>query len=286
MTDGVLFEALEHINRRPRPFATMTIRELWSDPHISERMLRYHLDDSASGASRPSAFMDRSAAWIARAFDLGPGVRVVDLGCGPGHYTNRLARTGSAVTGVDFSPRSIEHARKVAARDGLGATHVVADYLDWECTNRFDLALMIYGDYGAMSPGQRARLLGRLEELLEPDGAFLFDVASLSALDDVEETAAYAPQLMDGFWADAPYHGFLNTFVYRDKRASVDRYEIVEATRSRTFWTWTQYFDVDALDAELAPAGFRIETLLGDVAGAAYDPAGREFAVVARRQIR
>lgn len=286
MMSRVLFEALDRINRRPRPFETMTIRELWADPHISERMLRYHLDDSAHGASRPAAFMDRSAAWIGSTFGLRPGSRVVDLGCGPGQYTNRLARTGARVTGVDFSPRSIEHAREVAARDGLDVTHVVADYLEWDPGERFDLALMIYGDYGAMSPSQRSRLLARLDALLEPDGAFLFDVASLTALDDVEETAAYAPRMMDGFWAEGPYHGFLNTFVYPDERASVDRYEIVEADRSRTFWTWTQYFDPHSLGVELAAAGFRVETLLGDVAGGPYDPAGTEFAVVARRQTR
>jgi SAM-dependent methyltransferase len=87
-----MFEELERINRRPEPFATMTIRELWTDPHISERMLRYHLDDAAEGASRPAAFVDRSVAWIAEAFALGAGSRVLDLGCGPGQYTTRLAR--------------------------------------------------------------------------------------------------------------------------------------------------------------------------------------------------
>jgi hypothetical protein len=159
----------------------------------------------------------------------------------------------------------------------------VADYLEWESADRFDLALMIYGDYGAMASGQRRRLLARLDELLAPDGAFLFDVASLAALADVEETAAYAPRLMDGFWSSEPYHGFLTTFAYPDERASVDRYEIIERDRSRTFWTWTQYFDPAAIRTELAAGGFVVERLLGDVAGAPHDPAAPEFAVVARR---
>ena len=277
-----MFSDLERINRRPEPFAETTIRELWTDPHISEQLLRYHLDDDADGASRPGDFMDRSAAWIASEFGLAPGTAMLDLGCGPGQYTNRLARTGAAVTGVDFSSRSIEHARAVAQRDGLEVTHHVADYLEWESSHRFNLALMIYGDYGAMSPQQRRRLLDRLATLLAPDGAFLFDVASVVALADVEETSAYAPRMMNGFWAAEPYFGFLNTFVYPDARVSLDRYEIVERDRSRTFWTWTQYFDVDSIGAELDEAGFTLAGVHGDVAGAPFAPTGHEFAVVAR----
>ncbi|MBW3613220.1 MAG: methyltransferase domain-containing protein [Chloroflexi bacterium] len=278
-----MFSDLERINRRPAPFATMTIRELWADPHISEQLLRYHLDDAADGASRPDEFAERSVRWITRTFDLGPGSAVLDLGCGPGQYTNRLARTGAAVTGVDFSPRSIEHARAMAQRDGLEVTHHVADYLEWESSDRFDLALMIYGDYGAMSPEQRGRLLARLADLLEPGGVFLFDAASVAAIAEIEETSAYAPRMMNGFWSAEPYFGFLNTFVYPDARVSLDRYEIVERDRSRTFWTWTQYFDVDSLRAELADAGFSLTDVHGDVTGAPFDPAGEEFAVVARR---
>lgn len=283
MRGRLLFEELQRINGRPEPFSVMTIPELWTDPHISERMLRYHLDDEASGASRPSGFADRAVSWMSETFGLGPGARIVDLGCGPGQYTLRLARTGADVTGVDVSERSIAHATASADRAGLDIRHLVADYLEWEPDERFDLALMIYNDYGAMSPEQRHRLLQRLEGLLEPGGAFVFDVASIAGMAEVEEVATYAPQMMNGFWAPAPYHGFLNTFVYAEERASVDRYEIVERDRTRTFWTWTQYFDPESLGAELTSAGFERSQVLGDVAGAPYDPAAPEFAVIARR---
>jgi trans-aconitate methyltransferase len=38
--------------------------------------------------------------------------RVLDLGCGPGHESMRLARAGAEVVGVDFSPESIRIARE------------------------------------------------------------------------------------------------------------------------------------------------------------------------------
>ncbi len=277
-----MFEALERINARPAPFSELTIKQLWADPHISEQMLRYHLDPSVEAASRRPEFMDRSAAWIAERFALGPGKRVVDLGCGPGLYASRLARSGAAVTGVDFSPRSIAYARRAAVEAGGSVEYVEADYLDWAPEHRYDLVLMIYHDYAALGPEQRRQLLDGVRAMLEPDGAFLFDVPSLSALADLEEATAYAPMLMDGFWSSEPYYGFLNTFRYADERVSVDRYEIVEARRTRTFYNWLQYFDPDSLAAELAASGFAVDELVGDVAGAALDPGSHELATVAR----
>jgi SAM-dependent methyltransferase len=276
-----MFAELERINRRPEPYACLTIEELWADPHISERMLQFHLDPTVEAASRPADFIERSVAWIAHTFVRGP-TRIVDLGCGPGLYTGPLAETGATVTGVDFSRRSIAYAREAAARAGASVTYVDADYLTWSPEHEVDLALMIFGDYGAMAPWQRRQLLDRVHEVLAPGGAFLFDVASRAALADVEETSAYAPMLMNGFWAPAAYYGFLNTFAYPEQAISLDRYEIIEEDRSRTFCNWTRYFDPGSLAAELEAAGFVIAELLGDVAGAPYDAHAPEFAVVAK----
>jgi len=276
-----MFPALERINQRPEPYSCLTIEELWADPHISERMLRFHLDPAVEAASRSADFIERSVTWISRTFVHGP-TRIVDLGCGPGLYANALARTGAVVTGVDFSSRSIAHARQDAERLGRSVSYVEADYLQWSPEHEFDLALMIFGDYGAMAPWQRRQLLDGLRRFVSPGGTFLFDVASLAALDDVEEAAAYAPMLMDGFWAATPYYGFLNTFVYAEQAISLDRYEIVEADRTRTFCNWTRYFDPDSLAEELDAAGFAIADLFGDVAGAPYDADAPEFAVAVR----
>ena len=169
-----MFEALEQINQRPQPYSRYTADALWTSPDISEMMLRFHLDGSVDLASRRTAFIESSVDWINARFELGPGKRVIDLGCGPGLYTNRLARSGAAVTGIDFAELSVDHARAEAAREGLTIDYVVGDYLAFETDERFDLAMVIMCDYCALSPEQRARLIERVRQLLEPGGAFLF----------------------------------------------------------------------------------------------------------------
>ena len=138
-----MFDQLEQINARPRPFEFYTAAELWTDAHTSEQMLAYHLNPDIDVSSRRAAFVDRSVEWIASRFDVGSGTKVADFGCGPGLYTTRLARKRAATTGIDFSTRSIDYARDVAEREGLTVRYEHADYLEFETDARFDLILMI-----------------------------------------------------------------------------------------------------------------------------------------------
>ena len=66
-----------------------------------------------------------------------PGASVLDVGCGPGHLTRRLAARGLDATGVDLDPAMIERATGRA-----GAEYLLADAasLPFE-TGTFDLAV-------------------------------------------------------------------------------------------------------------------------------------------------
>jgi SAM-dependent methyltransferase len=278
-----VFRELQQINEQPAVFSQMTIAALWTDPHVSEQMLRYHLDGSVALSSGTTEFIEASVVWMREEFHLSSQSRVLDLGCGPGLYSNRLARAGIDVTGVDFSSRSIAYARETAAREGLRATYVNDDYLAWEPDGRFDLVVMIMRDYCAMAPDQRRTLLGKVRAILAPEGAFLFDVESMAALETQAEAAGYAWSPSGGFWSPNPYFEFLNTCVYREEGVTLDRYEIVEVDRTRTIYNWLAHFDPDRLAAELAAAGLAASSVLGDVTGRPFDPASAQFAVITHR---
>lgn len=278
-----MFQELENINTRPRPFEFYTAAELWTDEYISKQMLKYHLDEHVDAASRNLPFIERSVEWIVSHFGIGERMKIADFGCGPGLYTTRLARIGTDVTGIDFSPRSIQYAREVAAQEGLDIHYVHQNYLEFETDQRFDLVLMIYCDFCVLSPSQRKTLLGKFHEVLVSGGAVLLDVCSLSAFERMEEKAIYEANLLDGFWSPNRYYGFQNTFKYEDEKVSVDKYTIIEAGRTRTIYTWLQHFSPETLEREFAEVGFTVEELFSDVAGWPYDPTTEQFAVVARK---
>lgn len=119
-------------------------------------MLTQHLDPDAPMASRAHAFIDESAHWLIPTLGLAAGSRVLDLGCGPGLYAERLARQGIEVLGIDVSRRALAHARKTARRESLPITLRQGDYLHADLGTEHDAAILIYEDYCALSPAQRA----------------------------------------------------------------------------------------------------------------------------------
>ena len=296
-----MFRELQLITERPAAFSKTTTAELWTDPYISEQMLRFHLDGSVAISSGTTDFIEAAIAWMNDAFNLAGGARVLDLGCGPGLYANRLAKIGADVTGVDFSSRSIAYACEAARQDGLQVTYFNDDYLAWEPDRRFDLITMIMRDYCALAPERRLALLRKIERLLEREGSFLFDVNSPAGLERAE-TSSFAAAPEGGFWSPDAHFEFHSTYVYppvRDLRPALsvlpscrvyedgvvlDKHVVVEESGMRIFYDWAQCFSPEGLTAELGRAGLEVASVLGDVAGRPFDPQSKEFAVVARRR--
>jgi len=78
---------------------------------------------------------------------LGTGKSVLDLGCGIGRISNRLAQNGYSVFGIDLSKKCVAEAAKLANDLGVGcrARYKVGDYLHLEelTDERFDVATCI-----------------------------------------------------------------------------------------------------------------------------------------------
>ncbi|MDD5700779.1 MAG: methyltransferase domain-containing protein [Dehalococcoidales bacterium] len=278
-----MFKELEEINTRPEPFELYTASDLWTDKHTSKQMLSFHLNDEIDISSRNIAFIDKSVEWISSHFKIGAGKNVADFGCGPGLYTTRLAQKGAAITGIDFSTRSIQYARELADKERLSIKYVIQNYLEFETDDRYDLILMIMCDFCALSPSQRNRMLTIFHSLLKPGGFVLLDVFSLNAFEQRKETSLYEPNLLNRFWSPNKYYGFLNTFKYVREKVVLDKYTIIEANRTRIIYNWLQYFDPSELERELAESRFKVQSLYADVAGSPFDINNPEFAVAAWR---
>jgi len=277
-----MFNHLEEINRRPAPWERYTADLLWTDPWISGQMLALHLDESSEAASRGSEFIQRAAAWMTDRFGLASGRAVADFGCGPGLYASRLAQQGARVTGIDFSRGSIDYARAQAAEAGLAIDYRCQNYLECQLDQGFDLIILIYCDFCALSPKQRGRLLAMFRDALKPGGALLLDVFSTARFAGLQETTRYEVFPEGGFWAGGPHHVFSRTFLYPEQHLALDKYTIITPDQTRVVYNWLAHFDPQGLEAELAAHGFTLLETLGSVAGDPHDPASGQFAVVAQ----
>jgi 2-polyprenyl-3-methyl-5-hydroxy-6-metoxy-1,4-benzoquinol methylase len=102
--------------------------------------------------------------------DLPPGGAVLDLGCGAGvPATLWLARRGFAVTGVDFSGRQLDLARKLVP----SATFRKADMTDLELgPGAFD-AVVAFHSIIHVPREEHPALLQKIHRWLKPGGLFL-----------------------------------------------------------------------------------------------------------------
>jgi len=98
-----------------------------------------------------------------------PAKRYLDMGCGTGELTLALARMGAGqITGVDFVPRSIDTARRHAARMGLAnASFECCDLHTWNAQHKYDVLLSFDAFEHIEAPG---RFLARMKELIAPGG--------------------------------------------------------------------------------------------------------------------
>ncbi len=133
--------------------------------------------------------------------EIGPGHRVLDVGCGPGRHAHELARRGVRVHGIDISKRFIELARADAPE---GATFEVADARTWIAGEPFDVAISLcQGAFGlAAGPGSSPGtdpdldLLRRVVGNIRPGGRLAlsafsayFQVRNLADSDDFDADA-------------------------------------------------------------------------------------------------
>lgn len=102
----------------------------WLDEYISKNLLKAHLNPNYEGASRKFEFINSSVNWIYEKFPVDKYNRVLDLGCGPGLYAERLYSKGYEITGIDFSKRSIEYAKQRALKENFDIEYETYNYLD------------------------------------------------------------------------------------------------------------------------------------------------------------
>jgi SAM-dependent methyltransferase len=269
------------LQKEPQPFEPGEPL-FWTDPHIAQQMLASHLDPTVDGASRRPETIERTTSWIASSLGLRPGDCILDLGCGPGLYAERLSQAGFQVTGVDFSQNSIDYALRQAQEKKLPIQYRCQNYLELDDQAQYSAALLIYGDLCPLSPEQRAKLLANVRTALKPNGWFILDVTTprLRQKYGLKNNWYAAEQ---GFWKLGPHLVLEQGFAYPDD-LYLDQYVVIEGDgKISVYRNWFQDYSPETIRTELAAAGFEIESLWSDLTGTPYISDSEWIGVVARK---
>lgn len=114
-----------------------------------------------------SETLERVIQWA----EIQPGMRVLDLGCGTAALTSRFASLGCQSTGVDFSPKMIEIARRKFPSLALHVNDIRAVPKEFKDL-RFDRIVSTYAFHHFSLP-EKCQLLKAWAHVLNQGGFFI-----------------------------------------------------------------------------------------------------------------
>jgi SAM-dependent methyltransferase len=175
----------------------------WGDAAFSRRMLAEHLSQDHDWASRRFERIDAHVAWLHEL--VGGSGRVLDLGCGPGLYTARLAALGHDCVGIDVGPASIRHAASEAGRLGLRCEYRLADLTRGFGCSGFDLVMFLYGEIDTIPPTRAASVLAEMVEVVLPGGVAVLEVHTPDAVRAIGDSGRTWRTAPSGLFSDRPH---------------------------------------------------------------------------------
>lgn len=282
-----MFNQLAALMKRPKLYekGTSEYSEIWTDEHISKGMLDAHLNPDWDAATRNHTFVQNAAKWIGTIAPAAKYPVLLDLGCGPGIYAELFHGVGYQVTGVDFSKRSITYAQNSAKEKGLPIEYNLQNYLTLNFVEQFDLATLIYFEYGVFTLEDRVKLLANIHAALKPGGLLIFDINTPPYLADHEESASWNYESNESFFSPHPHLELNSVFLYEGKRTKCDRHIIITEQGVKSFNLWEHTFTKDELVHDLSVAGFGVKNFYGNIVGADYTDEGKEVCVIAQKEV-
>jgi SAM-dependent methyltransferase len=225
------------------------------------------------GAALGPERSDADAALVTRLLSLRPGSRVLDVPCGEGRISGRLARQGCEVVGVDGDERLLALARERYPE----AEFEHGDMRALPYASEFDAALNWFTSFGYFDPDTNDALLASYARALRPGGRLLIEMHNpwrLARLTAMTGGASGMVLERDG--------DLLADRVRYDEashRSHTERF-IVRAGNVRKLEFSLEQVPAPRLIGRLRHAGFSSVRLFGD-GGAAFDPESRRLMAVA-----
>lgn len=239
--------------------------ELWTDPHIAKQMLSAHLDLANDAATRNAEAIEDTINWID---SVSEGKRkLIDLGCGPGIYTNAFHDRGYRVTGIDISANSIQHAVRQAKQSNKPICYQVKNYIEEPLEGDYNLAVCIYCDFGALIPREQEAFLANVRSVLDEDGILIFDVFGTGLNLRKQETRTWTYHPEPGFWSPFPHLELSEVLHFKKAMAWGHRTLIIEEGNldHKEFVTWDSYFTEEEISQLLKENGFALELVKTDL---------------------
>ncbi|ASN05169.1 class I SAM-dependent DNA methyltransferase [Virgibacillus necropolis] len=217
-----------------------------------------------------------------------PVKHIVDLGCGTGQITARLARNGYQMIGIDYSIDMLSYAEQRASEQNLSIQWINQDIRETDGISQVDAVVSYCDVINYITTEEELTLVfANVANMLKDDGMFIFDVHSLHHVEHelVNQTFSTVEDDVSSIWFCTPgeetgemFHDL--TFFVSNAKDSYSRFD--EYHHQKTF-------SIEVYRKLLEQNGFQIRNIYGDFSlkkESLHEKTQRIFFITEKRSIK
>lgn len=221
---------------------------------------------------------DAEVEFVERALGLTEPCDLLDLCCGPGRHSVRLAQRGHRVTGVDISAYNLQQAAEQAEEFAVEVAWREADMRETGlAASSQDAVINMFTAFGFFDDDGNQRVLEEVARVLRPEGRFLIDLVNRDSL-----MRRHQPRM----WSDRRNGAvLLQEHAFDSATGSqTTHWTVVKADGERIAQSFTvRIYTLQELELRMALAGLEVEEAWGGLDGKALTMDSHRLVVLARK---
>ena len=212
---------------------------------------------------------------IVQLLGLDQPLDILDLACGFGRHTNRLAVRGHRMTGIDAEPGFLEKAQRQANVLGVSVDYQKGDMRRLDLDSTFDVVLLLFTAFGYFEDNENLLVLQKICKALRPGGRFLLDIPNREP---------FAAQLSPAFVDEVGQDLMINRGSYDpETRRWYNRRVVIRNGVRKDKPFFIRMYDEDEIRYLLEQAGMECLRIYSGYNVEPLNPESRKMVVLARR---
>ena len=262
------FDALRPFKSQPEEF---TPRDTLPWEAQAEQFLRCRTAAGFMGL-RPVKEIEAHVAWLVQNLNLPPQAAILDIGCGPGLYSLRLARAGYHITGIDIAQPLLDYARTEAETEGLAATCAYRrlSVFDLAYKAEFEAILLINSIINHLELAELRGLLNKVRTALKPGGQLLveFQIPPDGFVQSQPVVAESMTMLAHSPWSDQFHAWLVRELTFPASNERVTHHLILHMDgQVAEHWSRLKLYPVSDLVETMRASGLAVQAVFGQTLG-------------------
>jgi len=242
----------------------------WWQKYFSDDYLKLYKHDDSETSRETDA--------IARMLQIDPGEKILDLACGFGRHSVKLAQRGFKVTGYDLSESFLKKAQELADSLEVKLQLTQGDMREIPYKDEFDVVINMFTAFGFFdNEKEDLKVLKGVHKALKPGGQFLMDVINRENAVRVDTPRRWMRE-NHSYLLEERFFDFFRSRLELTNHLILINGERKEANYSVRLYTLTEMLGL------FNSAGLVLTDVYGDFSGALYNAESPRMILVAQKE--